>query len=124
MVITYSAQLEKTIATGKIAIGIKNALQFDSKYEEIEYVLLHNWQNKNAHIYKLISKPHLVRKDYIEQPYFLKFKDSDFFILLDIDNMADLYKDQYDIMHLQPSNRKQRYDLMLTSFEELMEPDI
>lgn len=124
MVITYSAQLEKTIATGKIAIGIKNALQFDSKYEEIEYVLLHNWQNKNAHIYKLISKPHLVRKDYIEQPYFLKFKDSDFFILLDIDNMADLYKDQYDIMHLQPSNKKQRYDLMLTSFEELMEPDI
>ena len=35
----------------------------------------------------------------------------------------NLFNDKYDVL-LQPSNRKIRYDLLVASIDELMEPDV
>ena len=36
----------------------------------------------------------------------------------------NLFNDKYDVLLLQPSNRKIRYDLLVASIDELMEPDV
>lgn len=124
MAITYPNQIEKTIESGKIAIGVKSDFLETFNYKSTKYVLLHNWQNQNAYLFKLIKEPTLVDKSSLPPSYFLKYKNSTLFLLLDIDNNSNLYKSDYDILHLQPSNRKYRYDLRIASLEELLEPDV
>lgn len=124
MAITYSSQIKNTISSGKIAIGIKDEMLCQFTDREIDFILLHNWQNDSAQLFRVILQPRIEKKENIMSDYFLKYKDANFFLLLDIDNQKNLYKENYDILHLQPSNRKVRYDLMTTSFSELMEPNI
>ena len=124
MAITYSSQIKNTISSGKIAIGIKDEMLCQFTDREIDFILLHNWQNDSAQLFRVILQPRIEKKENIMSDYFLKYKDANFFLLLDIDNQKNLYKENYDILHLQPSNRKVRYDLMTISFSELMEPNI
>lgn len=124
MAITYSSQVANTIASGKIAVGIEEELLRSIEYNKIEYILLHNWQNENAHLYKVAHTPKLVSKEDVSSVYFLKYKDEETFLLIDIDNEKDLFEEKYDILHLQPSNRKLRYDLISISIEELLEPNV
>ena len=123
MAITYSSQVANTIASGKIAVGIEEELLRSIEYNKIEYILLHNWQNENAHLYKVAHTPKLVKR-MLARCTFLKYKDEETFLLIDIDNEKDLFEEKYDILHLQPSNRKLRYDLILISIEELLEPNV
>lgn len=124
MAITYSSQVVNTIASGKIAVGIEEELLRSIEYNKIEYILLHNWQNENAHLHKVAHTPKLVSKEDVSSVYFLKYKDEETFLLIDIDNEKDLFEEKYDILHLQPSNRKLRYDLISISIEELLEPNV
>lgn len=124
MAITYPAYIENTVALGKIAIGIKNEQLEKIDYKNLKYILLHNWQNENSNMFRIEREPRLVNKENIPYGYFLKYKEASSFILLDIDQNNNLFNDKYDVLHLQPSNRKMRYSLMVTSIDELMEPDV
>lgn len=124
MAITYPAYIENTVALGKIAIGIKNEQLEKIDYKNLKYILLHNWQNENSNMFRIEREPRLVNKENIPYGYFLKYKEASSFILLDIDQNNNLFNDKYDVLHLQPSNRKMRYSLMVTSIDELMEPEV
>jgi hypothetical protein len=124
MAITYPVHIENTIALGKIAIGIKDDQLERIDYKSIKYILLHNWQNENSYLFRIEKEPHLVDKENIPSGYFLKYKEASSFLLLDIDQNNNLFNDKYDVLHLQPSNRKMRYDLLVASIDELMEPDV
>lgn len=124
MAITYPAHIESTIALGKIAVGIKDEQLEKFNYKVIKYVLLHNWQNENSYLFRTEIEPRLVDKGDIPSGYFLKYKEASSFLLLDFDQNNNLFNDKYDVLHLQPSNRKVRYDLLVASIDELMEPDV
>ena len=124
MAITYPAHIENTIALGKIAIGIRDEQLEKIDYKIIKYVLLHNWQNENSYLFRTEIEPRLVDKGDIPSGYFLKYKEASSFLLLDINQSNNLFNDKYDVLHLQPSNRKIRYDLLVASIDELMEPDV
>lgn len=121
MAITYPNNLEKNISTGHIAFGIK-ACELDKiQFHHLEYILLHNWQNENSHLYRITELPVLVTQDKIPEQYFIRYKnDAEMFILLSFDNSNDLFNiNSNDILHLQPKDNSKRYDLRFVPISKL-----
>lgn len=124
MAITYSTNMDKTIERGKIAIGIKKELQDSIEPSMIQYILLHNWQNENSRLFKVNVSKLYSEENKIDETYFRKYKDAEKFLLVDFNPLDNLYTSEMDIKHLQPIDRKKRYDIQVISYEQLFEPDV
>lgn len=124
MAITYSAYLDKTIESGKIAVGIKDDLARIVTPCNIKYILLHNWQNENSRLYKVNVSDEFVHKESVDPTYLLKYKESELFLMFDFNPQENLFTSDMDVKHLQPYDKKKRYDIQIVSYEQLLEPDI
>ncbi len=126
MAISYPNNLEKDTSTGHIAFGVK-ANELDRiQFHHLEYLLLHNWQNENSHLYKITEQPVFVTQDKIPEQYIIRYKnDAEMFILLSFDKSNDLFDaSSNDILHLQPKDNTKRYDLRFIPISKLRREEI
>ena len=63
MGMVYSGNVESVINCGKIAVGLKHDEKFAQQIPNIKYVLLHNWQNTNAFLYRVTVNETLMSED-------------------------------------------------------------
>ena len=121
MAVTYPKQVEKDTSTGYIAFGIKASELDKIQFHHLEYILLHNWQNENSHLFRIIEQPVIVTQDKIPEQYISRYKnDAEMFLLLTFDNGTDLFDpSSNDILHLQPKDNTKRYDLRFVPISEI-----
>ncbi len=120
MGMVYSGNVESVISCGKIAVGLKHDEELAQQVSKIKYILLHNWQNTNAFLYRVGVNKTLVSENDVPAQYHKIYKSGAAkFILLDFDKDANLFSPDYDILHLQPKDRHKRYSLDFISIDDL-----
>lgn len=120
MGIVYSGNVESVISCGKIAVGIKHDEDLAQQVLKIKYVLLHNWQNTNAFLFRVDVSEQLMSENDVPSQYYKIYKsEAAKFILLDFDKNANLFSTDFDILHLQPVDKHKRYSLNIISIEDL-----
>jgi len=126
LAITYPSQIEASISTGKIALGLRKELLSSFTITELEFIILHNWQNENAYMYKIIDTPTLSDVQNIPDGYLIKYKNNaELFLLIKIDKKNNLFKvSDYNITHLQPKDRSLRYNLQFIAKTRLLSHNI
>ena len=120
MGMVYTNNIETVISCGKIAVGLKQGENLFQQVLKIKYVLLHNWQNSNAFLFKVVVNQILMSENDIPSQYFKIYKSGAAkFLLLDFDKTANLFLADYDILHLQPIDEYKRYSLNIISINDL-----
>lgn len=120
MGMVYSSNIESVVSHGKIAVGLKQDEELSQQLSKIKYVLLHNWQNTNAFLYRVGVNEILMSENDVPAQYHKIYKSGAAkFMLLEFDKDANLFSTDYDILHLQPKDRHNRYSINLIAFNDL-----